>query len=110
VELDPEFQMVTATIEKSLYGSEAGCGAWDYLSPPGSCMVQYLFNVHHDGPLTAELAWPDRDTAPSIELYRASNGTPTGAAIPVGPRTTVDAHTQYLIQVRKFALNGTRLQ
>jgi hypothetical protein len=44
--------------------------------------------------------------APSIELYRASNGARTGAAIPLGRGTTVDAHTQYLIQVRKLALTG----
>lgn len=106
VELDPEFQMVTVTKEESLLGSEAGCGSWDYVSPPGSCMVPYLFNVHHDGPLTVRLTWPDRDTAPVIELYRASNGAATGEEIPVGQGTTLDAHTQYLIEVRKFALKG----
>lgn len=106
MELDPEFQMVTVTKEESLLGSEAGCGGWDYVSAPGPCTVDHLFNVHHDGPLTVEVAWPDRDTAPSIELYRASNGVRTGVAIPLGRGTAVDAHTQYLIQVRKLALIG----
>ena len=106
MELDPEFQMVTVTKEESLLGSEAGCGGWDYVSAPGPCTVNHLFNVHHDGPLTVEVAWLDRDTAPSIELYRASNGVRTGVAIPLGRGTAVDAHTQYLIQVRKLALIG----
>lgn len=108
VELDPVFRIVTTADEESLHGSEAGCGAWDYLhvSGLGSCMVQYGFSVHYAGPVTVALTWPERDTAPLVELYRASNGVPTGAAISITEGTRVEAHTEYIIQVRKYAVSG----
>jgi hypothetical protein len=72
-----------------------------------------LLNVHHDGTLTVELTWMDRDTEPLIEVYRASGGQPSGRAIQSGGdglrqqfSANLDAHEQYIIHVRKFGQGG----
>jgi Carboxypeptidase regulatory-like domain len=108
VHLDPAFQMVTTTREDSITASRSCAGPWDY--GESSCLVQYAFDAHHDGTLTAELVWTDREVGFFTMLYRADGGQPVGGAIDgrvdeSGRRVIYDvsAHTQYLIQVNAYA-------
>ena len=117
-ELDPVFQMVTTTLNESLVGGASCPGYWDYMkviaNPLGTnqCFVDYLFNVHHDGTLTAQLTWTDRDSSPFLELYRAVGGQASGDPLPLAGeaspfRGDVYAHHQYLLRVHRFSLDGS---
>ena len=70
-----------------------------------SVLVDYLFNVHHDGTLTAQLTWTDRDSSPFLELYSAVDGQASGAPLPMAGeaspfRGDVYAHLQYVLRVQ----------
>ena len=111
VQLDPVFQMVTST-SSGVFTSDGSCpGYWDYgksglarMSAGEPCTVDYLFDVHHDGTLEAELAWVDRRFGLGTELYRSDGGQPSGSPIPSrsdGRSQTylVGAHAQYVLRV-----------
>ena len=117
IQLDPVFQVVTTDRSDSISGD--GCpGYWDYATvqatPIGSshpCQVDYVLNVHHRGTLAAELTWTDRDTVPSIELYRSSGGQASGSGIRLAGDSThvsggLEAHTQYVVRVSRFSNGG----
>ena len=117
-ELDPVFQMVTTTLNESLVGGASCPGYWDYMKviahPLGTnqCFVDYVFNVHHDGTLTAQLTWTDRGSSPFLELYRAEGGQASGDPLPLAGeaspfRSDVYAHRQYLLRVHRSSLDGS---
>jgi hypothetical protein len=105
IHLDPVFQMVRTTREDSITVSGSCPGPWDDGQP---CIVPYVFNSHHDGTLTAELVWTDREVAMFTSLFRADGGQPSGQEIDVrvdeGRRFIYDvsARTQYVVQVNAF--------
>jgi Carboxypeptidase regulatory-like domain len=112
VQLDPVFQMVTATTRDVITGDPSCPGYWDYsksdvprTAASEPCQVDFLFDVHHEGTLHAELAWADRRFGLSTELYRSDRGLPSGRAIEPragGSRLVsydVDAHAQYVVRV-----------
>jgi hypothetical protein len=107
VHLDPAFRMVTTTREDSISASGSCASPWDFGEP---CLVQYGFDAHHNGTLTAELVWTDGEVALFTTLYRADGGRRSGGAIDARAdgsdrRFTYDisAHTQYVIQVNAYA-------
>jgi hypothetical protein len=103
------FQIVTTTKNESLSGGGAACpGYWDVPLGASPCSVGYLINVHHAGTLTAELTLTDRANYLEVDLFHSVNGRPSGRAISLEPRAgaNLDGHTQYVIQVSKFALGG----
>ena len=74
------------------------------MSAPEPCTVDYLFGVHHDGTLEADLAWVDGRFALITELYRSDDGQPSGS--PITPRLdgrsrtySLAAHAQYVLRV-----------
>jgi hypothetical protein len=105
VHLDPAFQLVTTTREDFITASGSCAGPWDF---GASCLVQYAFNVHHDGTLTAELAWSDREVGFFTMLYRADGERPSAGATEVRVDEMgrsiydVSARTQYLLQVNAY--------
>ena len=111
VQLDPVFQMVSTT-NSGVFVSDSSCtGYWDYgksglarMSATEPCTVDYLFGVHHDGTLEADLAWVDGRFALITELYRSDGGQPSGS--PMTPRLDgrsrtyrLGAHAQYVLRV-----------
>jgi hypothetical protein len=110
--------MVTTTLNDSLVGDASCPGYWDYLkvlaNPLGTnqCFVDHLFNVHHDGTLTAQLTWTDRASSPVLELYRAVGGQASGDTLALAGeastfRGDVYAHEQYVLRVRRFSVDGS---
>ena len=110
IHLDPVFQEVTMTREDSITASGSCAGPWD---PGDACLVQYRFEAHHDGTLTVELVWTDREVGLFTTLYRADGGRPSGGPIDVRVDEMgrfiydVSARTQYLIQVNAFTETST---
>jgi Carboxypeptidase regulatory-like domain len=115
--LDPVFQIVTTTKEDSISGGDACPGYWDYWSSPqtgagranaaAACQVDYLFDVHHDGTLTAEVAWTDPRSHLFTELYRTHDGQPSNSLIdPRGDGYDVHGHQQYIVRVRSVSTGG----
>jgi carboxypeptidase family protein len=115
VRLDPVFQMVTST-SSGVFTSDGSCpGYWDYgksgLAPTSAsepCTIDYLFDVHHDGTLEANLAWVDGRFGLITELYHSDAGQPSGQ--PIASRSggqvatyRVQAHAQYVLRVRGFS-------
>jgi hypothetical protein len=103
LELDPVFEMVTTTTRESLSGGGECPGYWDV--PTGLCQVDYQFNVHYNGSLSADLTTTDLETEFTVEVFR---GQPQGAPIPwrADGSIAVSAHTQYTVRVRKFGRGG----
>jgi hypothetical protein len=119
VQLDPVFQMVTATTRDVITGDPSCPGYWDYwksdvprAAASEPCQVDFLFDVHHEGTLHADLAWADRRFGLITELYRSDRELPSGQAIQPhadGSRVVsydVDAHTQYVVRVRGLSNGG----
>jgi len=119
-ELDPVFQMVTTTKQDAI-ASDASCpGYWDYAKAvlprtkaSGPCQVDYVVNVHHDGSLTAGLAWADSAVGLATEIYLANGGLASGAPLGAGgdgsmqgASHSVLGHNQYVVRVRKFSNGG----
>jgi hypothetical protein len=117
VQLDPIFQMVSTTRQDAFTANGSCPGYWDYANSElprtnaaGPCEVDYVFNLHHDGTLTAGVAWVGPDIALTTELYRgiagaAVEGSRIEASDAARGSYTVYAHTQYIVRVRRFS-NG----
>ena len=117
VQLDPVFEMVTATRQDAFTANGSCPGYWDYANSKlprtnaaGPCQIDYVFNVHHDGTLTAGMVWVGPDIALTAELYRgiaeAAEGSPLEASDAAGGSYAVSAHTQYVLRVRRFSNGG----
>jgi Carboxypeptidase regulatory-like domain len=106
LELDPVLEIVTTTTRESLIGGDECPGYWD--APTGLCQVEYRFNVHHNGSLSADVTTTDPDTSFVLEVYRAAEGRSSGGPLPLRPdgSVAVSAHAQYIVRVRKFGLGG----
>lgn len=106
IEINPVFQMVTNTTNESISIVDGCPGFWD--DPDGRCEANFVFNVHHDGSLTAAVTTADRDASFALELYRADGGIILSSAVPWRPdgSALVHAHNQYRLRVRQFAVQG----
>ena len=122
IQLDPVFQMLTTTRRDVVIGDPSCPGYWDYAkadlprtTASQPCSVDYLFDVHHDGVLQAELAWADRRFGLITELDVSETGLSAGQAMRSSanragqPDTyNVYAHAQYIVRVRALSPSGTR--
>jgi len=115
LELDPVLQTVTTTRDDSISGGSACPGYWDYMhsnaspaSASGSCSIDYVFNVHHQGTLNTALTSANHDVAFQMLLWRSSGGQTSGDGIPPRADGSFDvyAHRQYILQVYEFAQSG----
>jgi hypothetical protein len=109
IQLDPVYEMLTTTSAETIGGGGASCpGYWDYYPQDLACTAEYVFNIHHNGTLRAEVVPDDPDTEFTMELGVSVGGHIAGAATPLASTRPVDVrgHTQYVIRVRKFSLGG----
>jgi hypothetical protein len=117
VQLDPAFQMVTTTRQDAFAANGSCPGYWDFAdsqlprtNAAGACEIDYVFNMHHDGTLTAGVAWVGPDIALTTDLYRGIAGAAEGNRIEASDAArgsyAVYAHTQYIVRVRRFSNGG----
>jgi hypothetical protein len=124
VQVDPVFQMVTTTRQDAFTSNSSCPGYWDYAhselprtKAAGPCGIDYVFNVHHDGTLTAAVAWAAApDIALSTELHLGIAGVAQENPFEAGDAFetrdaarasyAVHAHTQYVVRVRRFSSGG----
>jgi hypothetical protein len=110
VELSPTFQMVTTTSNESISVSNGCPSYWDV--PDGRCEADFVFNVHHDGSLTADVTPMDPDASFALELYRAEGTVILSSPLPwrVDGSALVYARNQYRLRVRQLAVErGSRI-
>jgi hypothetical protein len=113
VRLDPVLQMVTTTREDAITAQGSCADPWD---PGEPCLVNYVFNVHHEGTLAAELVWTDDEVGFFTRLYRSEGGRPSNQPIDLSGGDglsrfvyDVSARTQYVIQVNAFTGMASRV-
>ena len=117
IELNPAFRMTTTARNDSIIGGGTCFGWWDYLAGPRAvnepCKADYVFNVHHDGTLSADLTWTDPRMGLALELYWLRDwqeeiqgmGT-NGVGLRHQLTFALHAHSQYLLRVRNFSSSG----
>jgi hypothetical protein len=112
VELDPVFRMVTLARKNETILLDQTCPGWYDFSPPRrgpNCAANYVFDVHHNGTLTAELTSNDDSLSLHMAVFLSVDGKPSGMALPSEPHwreccastltAEVGAHSQYVLQV-----------